>query len=78
LLEPCGNILNVNLLSRPDGKSKGIAFVKFGKRSELNAALELSGTEHMGRALKIEEARGKPTPSGQSMPGRGNNYGQQR
>lgn len=57
---------------------KVLLFVKFGKRSELNAALELSGTEHMGRALKIEEARGKPTPSGQSMPGRGNNYGQQR
>jgi len=77
-LESCGNILNLNLLSRPDGKSKGIAFVKFGKRSELNAALELNGTEHMGRCLKIEEARGKPTPSGQSMPGRGNSYGQQR
>jgi nucleolin len=65
---------------RPDGKSKGIAFVKFGKRSELNAALELSGTEHLGRSLKIEEARGKPTASGDSMPGRGRGGfgGQQR
>lgn len=58
---------------RPDGKSKGIAFVKFSKRSALNKALELSGTEHLGRALKIEEARGRATASGDSMPGRGNN-----
>lgn len=40
----------------------------------MNKALELSGTEHLGRALKIEEARGKPTPKGESMPGRGNNF----
>lgn len=64
---------------RPDGKPKGLAFVKFNKRSALNNALQLSGTEHMGRTLKIEEARGKPTPSGQTMPGRGKNqFGQQR
>jgi nucleolin len=56
---------------RPDGKSKGIAFVKFSKRSALNKALELSGTEHLGRSLKIEEARGRATAKGDSMPGRG-------
>jgi hypothetical protein len=38
---------------RPDGKPKGIGFVKFGKRSHLNAALELSGTEHYGRQIKV-------------------------
>lgn len=49
---------------RPDGKSKGMAFVKFGRKSALNKALEMNGYEHMGRSLKIEEARGKPTPKG--------------
>lgn len=62
---------------RPDGKPKGIAFVKFGKRSALNAALELTGVEHLGRSLKIEEARGRATPKGDSMPGRGRNFGDQ-
>lgn len=62
---------------RPDGKPKGIAFVKFGKRSALNAALELTGTEHLGRSLKIEEARGRATAKGDSMPGRGRNFGGQ-
>jgi len=36
----------------------------------------LSGTEHLGRSLKIEEARGKPTASGETMPGRGRNFGE--
>lgn len=63
---------------RPDGKPKGLAFVKFNRRSALNNALQLSGTEHMGRTLKIEEARGKPTPSGQTMPGRGRNQNGQQ
>lgn len=39
---------------RPDGKSKGIAFVKFNRRSALNKALELSGAELMGRQIKVE------------------------
>lgn len=29
----------------------------------------------MGRNLKVEEARGKATPKGESMPGRGRNFG---
>jgi hypothetical protein len=39
---------------RPDGKPKGIAFVKFGKKSALNKALEMTGTEHLGRSIKVE------------------------
>ena len=39
LFEECGDILNVNLLMRPDGKSKGMAFVKFSKKSAMNKAL---------------------------------------
>ena len=62
---------------RPDGKPKGIAFVKFNKKSALNAALELTGTEHLGRAIKVEEARGKATPRGETMPGRGRSFGGQ-
>lgn len=60
---------------RPDGKPKGIAFVKFGFKSQFNAALELNGTEHYGRQIKIEAARGRETAKGDSMPGRGRNFG---
>lgn len=49
LFSGCGDILSVNLLMRPDGKTKGMAFVKFSKKSALNKALELHHTEHLGR-----------------------------
>lgn len=39
LFQPFGNVLNVKLLTRDDGKSKGIAFIKFGNKSSFNKAL---------------------------------------
>lgn len=68
LFNDCGNILNVKLISRPDGKPKGFAFVKFSKKSSFNKALEYNGADHMGRAIRVEEARG----SGQKQEQRGN------
>ena len=53
LMESCGEIININLLMRPDGKPKGIAFVKFNRKSALNNALAMSGQEHMGKNVKI-------------------------
>lgn len=50
----CGNITEVKLLTREDGKSKGLAFVKFSKKSSFKKALELNGSEHIGRSLTIE------------------------
>lgn len=46
------------MISRPDGKPKGFAFVKFSTKSAFNKALELNGTDHMGRSIRVEEARG--------------------
>lgn len=59
LFEPFGNIENVKLLTRDDGKSKGIAFVKFSKKASFNKALELNGTEQFGRNIVVEESQGK-------------------
>lgn len=57
--EGCGNISNVKLLTKPDGSSKGTAFVKFSKKSSFNSAVALAGSEHMGRTLKIEQSQAK-------------------
>lgn len=57
MFNDCGNILNVKLISRPDGKPKGFAFVKFSSKLSFNKALELNGIEHMGRNIRVEEAR---------------------
>ena len=51
--EYCDNIINVKLLTREDGKSKGTAFIKFSKRSSFNHALALNGTAYLGKSLKI-------------------------
>jgi nucleolin len=52
------------LITRPDGKSKGLAFVKFSRRSSLNKAFELNGIEHLGRNIKVEESLGKKENNG--------------
>jgi nucleolin len=70
LFETCGNVLEVKLLTRDDGKSKGTAFVKFNKKSAFNKALELSGSEHLGRSIIVEESQGKkPFNNGGSFGG---------
>lgn len=46
------------MINRPDGKPKGFAFVKFSSKNSFNKALELNGTDHMGRSIRVEEARG--------------------
>lgn len=51
-------MINVKLLTRPDGKPKGLGFVKFSKKSSFNKAIEMNGCDHMGRSLNIEEAYG--------------------
>lgn len=54
-----GNVVQVKLLTRDDGKSKGIAFVRFSKKSSFTKALALDGAEHLTRTIKVEEAQGK-------------------
>lgn len=80
LFESCENIINVKLLTKPDGGSKGTAFVKFSKKSSFNKALGLNETEHMGRTIKVSEAMKKSENfngnAGNGRPERrNNNYG---
>ena len=61
-------------MTRDDGKSKGTAFVKFSKKSSFNKAIELNGSEHMGRNLTIEESQGKKNNNEGGQRG-GNKFG---
>jgi len=47
------------LLTRDDGKSKGIAFVKFSTKKSFNQALKLDGTQHLGRNITVEPSLSK-------------------
>jgi len=73
LFEPLGNVVSVRLLMRDDGKHKGIAFIKFNKKSSFNKALELNGSEQFGRPLTVEESHGKKDDGGFKKGGFNNN-----
>ncbi|CAD8123603.1 unnamed protein product [Paramecium sonneborni] len=53
----CGTINSVNLLKGPNGYSKGIAFVRFSTEDAQSAAVEYSGSEHMGRTIVVEKTK---------------------
>ena len=72
LFEPCGNVLDVKLLQK-DGRSKGMAFIKFSKKSSFNQALELNEIEHMGRVIKVEESQGRQDNRNNTQRDFGNN-----
>jgi len=59
-------------LKGPDGRPKGIAFVRFSEDSSIQTAIGKNGAEYDGRTLKIEKA----TPREQRPTG-GNNRGPQ-
>lgn len=59
MFAPCGEVLNVRLLRKEDGKSKGIAFVKFSTESARKKALGLHESEQFGRVIKVEVSNGK-------------------
>lgn len=53
----CGEIQSVNLLKNTDGRSKGIAFVRFNDEESIANAVNQSGAEHMGRNITIEKTK---------------------
>jgi nucleolin len=64
LFNPFGNVISVRLLTRDDGKSKGLAFVKFSSKASFNKALELNQTEQFGRSITVEQSLGKQSNGG--------------
>ena len=50
----CGNVVDIRLAKRDDGKLKGFAHVDFDSEEGVQKALELNGKELDGRPLKID------------------------
>lgn len=61
LFAPCGEIEALRLLYDQNGSSKGIAFVKFFGSEGVSKALQLNGSQHLGRTLRINMSSDKPT-----------------
>lgn len=53
--EECGDIINIKLLTRMDGKSKGKGFIKLSSKEAQEKALDLHDSEMMGRRIVVEK-----------------------
>ena len=69
-----GTVDSANVITdRSTGQSKGFGFVEMSSSAEAEAAIAaLDGKDHGGRALKVNEAR--PRPSGGGGGGRGGRW----
>lgn len=68
-----GNVQSASVITdRFTGRSKGFAFVEMSSSEEAQKALELNGTEFLGRNITVSEARPKEPRSegGRSQGGR--------
>ena len=73
LFAPFGTVRSVQVIQdRKTGRGKGFAFVEMGSDQDAAAAIAgLSGKEHDGRALTVNEARPREERSGGGGRGRG-------
>jgi len=53
-----GEVVDAKIITRPDGRSKGFAFVEMAEEEQAQAAIEkLNQSEFMERTLVVNEAR---------------------
>ena len=69
MFEPHGRVVSCQIIAdRDTGQSKGYGFVEMGTDQEAQVAIKaLSGLQHNGRTLTVNEAR--PRPSGRDTRG---------
>lgn len=57
--ESCGNVRDVRLGKKPNGRSKGFAHVEFEKPASVKKAMALKDQELDGRQLNIDQSRNR-------------------
>ncbi|XP_050372047.1 nucleolin 1-like isoform X3 [Argentina anserina] len=55
-----GQVVDVRFSSDPDGRFKGFGHVEFATAEEARKAVELNGSDLLGRAVKLDMARERP------------------
>ena len=67
------------VMDRDTGRSKGFAFVEMSEESEAQSAIEkLNGTEQLGRAMNVSEAKPMAPRDNRGGGGGGRNFGDRR
>ena len=61
LFEDCGNIIDIRIAKRPDGKPRGFAHVDFDSKEGMENALEKTGYRLDGRELRIDKTTNQPS-----------------
>jgi len=67
----CGEIVKVKVPVNEEGRSKGMAFVEFATEEAANKALELDGSTHMDRYLKVKISQPRNPRNAAGGPGAG-------
>lgn len=76
LFEPFGQVESARVISdRDTGSSKGFGFVEMNNGDGQKAMEALNGSDHGGRALKVNEARPQEPRAARGGGGGGGGYG---
>ena len=77
LFSKFGAVQNVTIVKdRYSGQSKGFAFVEMSNHDDAEKALELNGSDFLGRSINVAEARPQSDrPGGESRRGSGGGGG---
>jgi RNA recognition motif-containing protein len=74
--EAFGEVSSAKIISdRETGRSKGFGFVEMTSDEDAESAIrDLDGSDHMGRTLKVNQARPRPDRPPSGGGGGGHNY----
>jgi cold-inducible RNA-binding protein len=80
LFQTYGTVTSARIVTdRMSGRSKGFGFVEMPDRGEAEKAIEATnGTDHMGRALRVNESQPRPRQDRRGGGGGGGGGGDRR
>lgn len=70
--EECGEIVSLNMLKKPDGSCRGVAFITYKTMEAVDKACEYNSTDYGGRWIQVEKSgESKGASKGSATPGKG-------
>lgn len=73
--EECGEIASLNMLRKPDGACRGVAFITYKNMEGVEKACEYNGSDYGGRWIQVESTASKGAGKGSEKSGKGDKSG---